>query len=45
MKKCFTEDYEPHKQMGLRARERMCGEFQFGKVVRQAVEETVNKWR
>lgn len=45
MKKCFTEDYEPYRQMGLRARERMCGEFQFGKCVRQAVSETVNRWR
>lgn len=45
MKKCFTEDYEPHKQMGLRAREMMCNTFQFGKVVRQAVLETVNRWR
>jgi hypothetical protein len=45
MKKCFTEDYEPYRQMGLRARERMCREYQFGRVVRQAVSETVNKWR
>jgi len=45
MKKCFTEDYEPYRQMGLRARELMTGEYQFGKVIRQAVLETVNKWR
>lgn len=45
MKKCFTEDYQQYKEMGLRARDRMCNEFQFGKMVRLAVEETVNKWR
>lgn len=45
MRQALTEDYEPYRQMGLRARERMCGEFQFGRMVRQAIEESVNKWR
>ncbi len=41
----LTEDYEPYKQMGLRARERMTGEFQFGKCVREAVSQSVDGWR
>jgi hypothetical protein len=45
LREVLTSDYEPYRQMGLRARERMAGEFQFGKMVRQAIEESVNRWR
>lgn len=42
-----ANDYGKWRDMGLRAREMICGEFQFGKMVRQAVEESVGlqKWR
>ena len=42
-----ANDYDKWRGMGLRAREKMCGEFQFGKMVRQAVEESVGlqRWR
>ncbi len=41
------DDYDKWRGMGLRAREKMCGEFQFGKMVRKAVEESVGlqRWR
>ena len=45
LRQALTEDYEPYKQMGLRARERMTGEFQFGKCVREAVSQSVDGWR
>jgi hypothetical protein len=41
----LADDYGRWKEMGLRARERMCNEFEFGKVVRRAVEESVERWR
>jgi len=45
LREALTSDYEAYREMGLRARERMTGEFQFGKMVRQAIEESVNRWR
>lgn len=45
LKQVLTEDYEPYREMGLKARERMTKEFQFGKIVRRAVSESVEKWR
>lgn len=45
LKQVLTEDYEPYKQMGLRARERMTGTFQFGRVVREAVAQSLDSWR
>lgn len=45
MKQALTEDYAPYREMGLRARERMCGEFQFGKMVREAVRQSTDSWR
>ena len=45
LRQALTEDYAPYQEMGLRARERMCKEFQFGAVVRQAVKESVEQWR
>lgn len=42
-----NQDYEAYRQMGLRAREMMCHTFQFGKVVREAIAESVDRyeWR
>lgn len=45
MRHMLTTDYGPWQEMGLRARERMCGEFEFGKLVRLAVQESVERWR
>ena len=45
LKQVLDEDYEPYKQMGLRARETMTGEFQFGKCVRLAVSQSLDSWR
>lgn len=45
MKQVLSEDYDPYRQMGLRARERMCNEYQFGKVVKEAVKQSVDNWR
>ncbi len=41
----LDNDYGKWQDMGERARKMMCEEFQFGKTVRQAVEETVGNWR
>lgn len=45
LKQALSEDYEPYKQMGLRARERMTRDYQFGKVVREAVSQSLDSWR
>jgi len=45
MRQALTEAYEPYKEMGLRARERMTGEFRFKAMVLKAVSETVGRWR
>jgi len=45
LKSALDDNYEPYKQMGLRARERMTGEFQFGKCVREAVSQSLDSWR
>lgn len=45
MKELLTQGYEQHREMGMRARERMCHEFEFGKMVRQAVKESLESWR
>jgi hypothetical protein len=45
LRQALTEDYDGYREMGLRARERMTGEFQFGKMIRAAVDESVNRWR
>ena len=45
VREILSEPYDRFKEMGLRSRERMCHEFQFGKMVRQAVEESVGSWR
>lgn len=41
----LKSSYGQWHEMAKRARERMCHEFQFGKMVRQAVSESVEKWR
>jgi hypothetical protein len=41
----LRSDYAQWREMGERARKRMCEEFQFGKMVRQAVWESTEKWR
>lgn len=41
----LEDDYARWWEMGQRARKRMCEDFQFGKMVRQAVKESVGVWR
>jgi hypothetical protein len=42
----LTEEYDRYREMGLKARERMCDEFGFRKMVEQAVSESVGSvWR
>jgi hypothetical protein len=43
--RCLNEDYDRFRKMGQAIRERMCVEFEFGKVVREAVRQSVGDWR
>jgi hypothetical protein len=46
LKRILTEgNYAGFREMGMRTREMMCDKYQFGKVVRQAVKESVGEWR
>jgi len=46
MRRMMHEPYDPWRELGLRCREMMTTEFEFGKMVRKAVEETVGAgWR
>lgn len=45
LREVLGDDYRKYREMGLRARERMCREFQFGKIVKQAVSESYGRWR
>lgn len=45
LRQALTEDYDGYREMGLRARERMTTEWQFGKLVREAVSQSVERWR
>lgn len=45
LRQALTEDYEPYRQMGQRARERMTGAFRFKTMVERAVRESVDGWR
>lgn len=45
IREVLNDDYERWRAMGLKARIRMTQEFQFGKMVRQAVEESGLTWR
>jgi hypothetical protein len=45
LRTALDEDYEPYREMGLRARQRMTEEFEFSKMVREAVSQSLDKWR
>lgn len=45
LREALISDYEPYREMGLRARERMTGDFNFKKCVLEAIEQSVNRWR
>lgn len=45
IKSIVNENYDRYEEMGLKARERMCYDFQFGDMVRQTVAESVGDWR
>lgn len=46
IRQCIEDDnYEKFEAMGMRARDRMCNEFQFRKMVERAVKESVYSWR
>ena len=46
LKNILGQDYGPWKEMGARLRDKLCGDLQFGNVVRQAVSESVGiGWR
>ena len=45
MERMLNEPYDQYREMGLRCRQMMTEEFEFGKMVRKAVKETVGDWR
>lgn len=45
LNKLLGQDYEPWRQKGQRMRELMTEEFEFGKVVREAVAQRIANWR
>ena len=46
MQEVINEDYSKYRDIGLRIREKMTTEFQFRKVVEQAISESVGSlWR
>jgi len=45
IREVLADDYERWRSMGLKTRLRMTSEFNFGKMVRNKVSETVNRWR
>ena len=45
LKQMLADPYKKWKQMGERCRQLMCYEYEFEKMIRQAVEETVGEWR
>jgi hypothetical protein len=46
LKSALTDDYEKWSEMGLRLRKSLCEDYQFGKMVRQAIKESVGiGWR
>lgn len=45
IKQALDDDYERWRDMGLLARDRMCKEFRFGKMVEEAVDQSLNSWR
>lgn len=45
LKQALMDDYNVWKEKGLKLRDKLCDEFQFGKVVREAVKEGIGEWR
>lgn len=45
MRQVLGNDYERWREMGLKARDRMCKEFRFKDMVEEAVEQSVGSWR
>lgn len=45
LRQALTEDYEPYKEMGMRAREMMCKTYRFRDTVLQACKESLDRWR
>lgn len=45
LQQMLGNDYGRWHDMGLRAREMMCFQFEFGKIIRQAVSESIERWR
>jgi hypothetical protein len=45
MQRMIRDPYRAYQEMGQRCRKMMTEEFEFGKMVRQAVKETVGDWR
>lgn len=45
IRQVLGDEYGRWRDMGLLARNRMCREFQFGRMVREAVKESVDRWR
>jgi hypothetical protein len=45
MKQVLDDDYSKFQEMANRARERFTTEFEFGKLVREAVDQSVGDWR
>ena len=45
LRRMLASDYQFWKEMGLRCRNLMTEEFEFGKVVREAVRQSVGDWR
>lgn len=45
LRRMIEGDYRQWAQMGARMRQLMCHDFEFGKVVREAVQQSVGDWR
>lgn len=45
MNQLLQDDYERWQKMGLDTRDRMCRDFQFGKMVRKALDGVTHQWR
>lgn len=45
LNRVLQEDYKIYEKMGLRLRKRLCIEYEFGKMVRLAVSQSVGDWR
>jgi len=45
IREVLADDYEKYRAMGIKARLRMTQDFQFGKMVREALKDTIFVWR